>query len=316
MTRHSARGLAAGAVVLTLGLALAAADAPRAIFSVGVLRRDGVVIPFAAFDGKRWSNAWPPPSLELTIPIDVQGIPSRWWGPARVRESWQAWTGSEPQNLRVVQPDWVEAHCLRQVGLRTDYRAAEPVPPRTTQPFPKDGVVVSPPQPVGRIAIVAPDSDEARGLSMALQEAFNKAEREVDNTYGHPVSKRAREGRAPDIEAVYAVGDHPRIYYVEATRRYRLLGQTVNDCEAVGFGTGWFAREGFSVRSLEMAVDLLPCNRRGGSYMLPLGVMHVAGKLFWLAQFAGWNDERYVVVELKPKTVAAVVSTWGGSCQR
>jgi hypothetical protein len=50
--------------------------------------------------------------------------------------------------------------------------------------------------------------------------------------------------------------------------------------------------------------------------MLPFGVVRVADKLFWLAQFAGWNDERYVVVELKPKTVAAVVSTWGGSCQR
>ena len=81
-------------------------------------------------------------------------------------------------------------------------------------------------------------------------------------------------------------------------------------------GTGWFAREGLAVRSLEMAVDLLPCNRRGASYMLPLGVMRVADKLFWLAQFAGWNDERYVVIEFKPKTVAAVVSTWGGSCQR
>jgi hypothetical protein len=65
-----------------------------------------------------------------------------------------------------------------------------------------------------------------------------------------------------------------------------------------------------------MAVDLLPCNRRGASYMLPFGAVRVADKLFWLAQFAGWNDERYVVVELKPKTVAAVVSTWGGSCQR
>ena len=130
------------------------------------------------------------------------------------------------------------------------------------------------------------------------------------------MSRRAREGREPDIEAVYAVGDHPRIYYVEATRRYRLLGQTMEDCEAVGFGTIWFAREGAQVRELDTAVDLLACNRAGASYMLPLGAMRVAGKLYWLAQFSGFNHERYVVIEIKPKTVQAVLSVWGGSCSR
>jgi hypothetical protein len=130
------------------------------------------------------------------------------------------------------------------------------------------------------------------------------------------VTRRGREGRAPDIEAVYAVGDHPRIYYVEAARPYRRLGQPQNECEALAFGTGWFAREGVEVRALDTAVDLLTCNRIGASYMLPLGSMHAAGKLFWLAQFAGWNDERYVVVEIKPKAVEAVVNAWGGSCQR
>jgi len=66
--------LAAGAL-FAVGAALLAADAPRTVFSAGVLRRDGIIIPFAAFDGKRWRNAWPPPALELTIPIDLRGIP-------------------------------------------------------------------------------------------------------------------------------------------------------------------------------------------------------------------------------------------------
>jgi hypothetical protein len=49
--------------------------------------------------------------------------------------------------------------------------------------------------------------------------------------------------------------------------------------------------------------------------MWPLGAIRVADKLFWLAQFSGWNHERYVVVEVKPKAVEAVLSVWGGSCQ-
>lgn len=82
----------------------------------------------------------------------------------------------------------------------------------------------------------------------------------------------------------------------------------------MAFGTGWFAREGDQVRSLDTAVDLLACNRAGASYMLPLGAMRVAGKLFWLAQFSGWDHERFVVVEVKPKTVEAVLNVGGGSC--
>jgi hypothetical protein len=314
---NPARALASGALLLALGVGLAADDAPRVAFGVGVLRRDGIIVPFAAFDGKRWSNAWPQPALELTIPIDVRSVPSRWWGPTPALESWQAWpTVGEPQNVRIVQPDWVNVHCVRQIGLRSDYRPPDPPPPRSEQPYPKDGLAVSPPQPVERIAIVQPESEEARGLSNAVQEAFNKAERATEDSWGHPVSRRAREGREPDIEAVYAFGDHPRIYYVEAIRRYRLLGQRIENCEAVGFGTGWFAREGARLRSLDMAVDLLACNRVGASYMLPLGAMRANGRLFWLAQFAGFDDERYVVVEIKTKTVEAVVNAWGGSCQR
>jgi hypothetical protein len=316
VTRRIRRACIAVGFLLTVGASLIAAAAPRIVFGAGVLRRDGIIIPFAAFDGKQWRNAWPAPTLEPTVPIDVRGIPSRWWGPTPSLDHWQAWTGGEPQNLRVLQPDWVEAHCLRQIGLRTDYRPAEPAPPLTEQPYPKDGLAVSPAQPVEPIAIVRPESEEARGLLLAVHEAFNKAERATEDAWGHPVSRRAREGRAPDLDAIYAFGDHPRIYYVEAIRRYRLLGQAIADCEAVGFGTGWFAKDGNTVNPLRMTVDLLNCERRGANYMLPLGAMRIAGKLYWLAQYAGWNNERYVVVEIKPKTVEAVVSAWGGSCQR
>lgn len=314
MTTTTVRAILAGAVVLALGAALGAAGAPGSAFGVGILRRDGVIVPFAEFDGKRWGNAWPQPKLDLTVPIDLRGVPAKWWGPTRALESWQAWTAGEPQTLRIVQPDWVNVHCVRQIGLRSDYLPPIAAPPRTEQPYPKDGLAVSPPQPVERIAIVPAASAEAGALIPALLQAFNHAERQVEDRYSHPMSRRAREGRVPEIEAVYAVGDHPRIYYVEAARRYRWLGQRVDDCTAVAFGTGWFAREGDQVRSLDTAVDLLACNRAGASYMLPLGAMRVAGRLFWLAQFSGWDHERFVVVEIKPKTVEAVLSVWGGSC--
>ena len=80
----------------------------------------------------------------------------------------------------------------------------------------------------------------------------------------------------------------------------------------MAYGTGWFVREGDRVTSLLTGVDLLNCDRAGASYMLPLGVVRIGGRLFWLAQFSGWDHERFAVVEIKAKTVGAVLSVWGG----
>jgi hypothetical protein len=318
-TTRTIRAIAAGAAVMGLGAALWASEsAASGVFAVGVLRRDGVIVPFAAFDGKRWSNPWPPPALDLTVPIGLRAVPSKWWGPAKkALEVWQVLlvpSADAPRTLNVVQPDWVEAHCVRQIGLRSDYVPTAVVPPRTMQPYPKDGVAVSPPQTVEPIEIVPPLGPEAQALTPALVDAFNRAERVVGDRYGHSIKRRAREGVVPAIEAVYAFGDQPRLYYVEAKRPYRDLGQSSGECAFIAFGTGWFVREGGQVRSLLTVVDLLNCDRDGASYMLPLGVMRLGARVFWLAQFSGWDHERFAVLEIKAKTVEAALSVWGGGC--
>jgi len=304
--------LACAAVVGTVA-ALAAADTPRDAFGVGVLRRDGVIIPFATFDGRRWQNGWPAPQTQLVVPISLASVPKRWWGPAGPLETWQAWVEATERVVHVTQPDWVGVHCARHLALRTDYATAGVIPHDGEQPYPKDGVAVSPPQKIERIQTLAPTATELHALAPVLLEAFNVAEREAARG-NHPMPRRARDKMTPAIEAAYAFGDSPRFYYVEAMRTYRMLGQAPDECAAAAFGTGWFVREGETFRSLVTAVDLLPCNGFGASYMLPLGVIRTAGRLFWLAQFSGADHERYAVVELTPKKAAVMVSTWGGGC--
>lgn len=303
----------APAFVLAAALAggVAAADEPRG-FAVGVLRRDGQLIPFATFDGKHWRNNWPAPALQLTVPINLHSVPSRWWGPPGPRETWQAWVDGAPSTLRIVQPDWVDVHCVRRIALRTDYHASQDIPPNTIQPHPKDGIAVSPPQAIEAIEILPVDGEEAHELVPQLLEAFNRAERTTVSGDRYPVSTRKREDVEPVVEAVYAFGTSGvRTYYVEATRAYRIAGQ---ECSPIAVGTGWFMRAGTAIEPLLMTVDLLDCDRTGANYMLPLGTLRVGQRRFWFAQFSGWNDERYVVVEITAAKVNAVVSTWGGGC--
>jgi hypothetical protein len=104
------------------------------------------------------------------------------------------------------------------------------------------------------------------------------------------------------------------MFYVEAVRGYRVPKSGGEDC-SVAFGTGWFLEDATdAVRKLDMAVDLVPCNRYGATYMLPLGVVRADGRAFWLAQYSGWDHERYMVVELKKDKIEAVVAKWGGGC--
>ncbi len=290
--------------------------APRsAPFAVGALRRDGAIIPFATFDGKRWETAWPSPMDELTIPITLGAIPSRWWGPTSALAAWDAWTGgSAAQPVIVTQPDWVPVHCQRQIVLKTNYKSPKLTPPPTEQPYPKDGFAVSPPHAVDVVEILSPTSLEAQSLDQDVRSAFNAGERRMEERYGHPIARRAREGVMPTIEAMYAYGQQTRFYYVESTRPYRKLGQSLDQCEAMAFGTGWFVRENGRIRSIATDVDLLRCDRVGANYMYPFGVIRQDGKIFWLAQFAGWNHEWFVVLELRPKIVESRVSASGGGC--
>ena len=309
------------AALLSLLAVVAAGAADSSGFTIGVLRRDGVVIPFATYDGKRWSPHWPPADSDPEIPINLRSVPSRWWGAAGVRDVWQTWIGNRAgATIRVLQPDVVDAHCLKQVGLRTDYRSSQPPAPSDEQPYPKDGLVFSPPQTVEPIEIIDPKAPQLAGFTGVLRDAFDKAERMTAGSFNHPVPQRIREQIVPQIEAVYAFGKSPRMYYVESLRTYDLLpfyGHfPFDDAPTCGiaYGTGWFTRDATGFHALDVSVRIVRCDKYGATYMLPFGAMHMDGKTYWIAQFSGWDHERYVVVDVGSKAVEAAVNAWGGGC--
>lgn len=293
--------------------AIGAADLRTDPFAVGVLRRDGVLVPIAGYDGKQWSVSWPGPALDLEIPISLSSVPKQWWGPAKlVVTDWQLWPSTgEPRLVHATRPDWVPVHCARQIALRTDYRSDEAVPAATVQPYPKDGLVVAPPRPIEPVTRLLLASAEAIGLPDVVRKAFNDAEEETANQFGHPVKRSVRDAGAIAVEAIYTHGTSPRVFYVEAVRSYR----TDEGGCVLSFGTGWFASdETGAIVKVDMAVDLLRCDRYGARYMLPLGVIRAGDRTFWVVQFSGWDHERFVIAEVKKDRVNAAVIKQGGSC--
>ena len=316
----------AGAAIAAAGLR--AADVSGDKLAVGVLRRDGIAIPFATFDGKRWRKDWPEPRQTLDVPAALSSVPSRWWGPFKPIETWQAWIASEPaRTLQVRQPDWYDAHCVHQVGLRTDYRSTQPPPDPKAQPYPKDGLVVSPPQALGaidRIDIVPTGVPMPAVVVDAFNEAEHKAIRRFEDRGKHP-AKEAQRGAVPlKVEAVYATGNAAatRVYYFEVSKQYDSADRFNDDarlgrCALVSYGAGWFTRDGNGpLKPLGFDVAVVPCHRETIRYMFPLGAIRIAGRLFWIAQWSGWDYEEYTIVEIKPEKDRTEVAlrVWGGGC--
>jgi hypothetical protein len=45
-----------------------------------------------------------------------------------------------------------------------------------------------------------------------------------------------------------------------------------------------------------------------------LAAVHVQGQLFWILQERGYEDETYVVVDIRPAGVRHVIDVNGGGC--
>jgi len=292
-------------------------------FTIGVLRRDALIVPFATYDGKRWQNYWPPPAEHAEVPLSLRNVPKGWWGSVGAREVWQVWMNDSSQRtIKVRQPDWAPTFCQKQVGLRTDYQPYVRPPPPGASPYPKDGLAVSPPHPVEPVDVLGPDSTERADFVEAIHARF--VEREHDtleslirahagNPRQIPLPPTEQELRATPpmaIETLYAYGGSHRTYFVEGAREYKKNGA----CTVVVLVRGMVARDSGKYSTEGLRLMLSACDRANASYMLPLGVLSVSGGVYWIAQISGWDRESYNIIDITPHSKAADRSAPGGGC--
>ena len=317
------RPLVACSLLLASIVALAQ-PAPPAL-TLGVLRRDALIIPFATFDGKQWRNFWPTPEQDADVPLNLASVPKGWWGPMAPIATWQIWTGDAmPRTVKVRQPDWARAYCQKQVGLRTDYQPREWPPSPETQPFPKDGLAVWPPHEIDPIDVLpAAGSAERDALAAVVLVSFTRTETAAIHAAerAHVAQPRlfveapGASDRATSppmsIEAAYASGPaSSRVYFVESAREYRKGGS----CTAIAFGTGWLRREEGKVSVMSYGVQVQACDRAGLKYMFPLGALSIADNTFWVFQRSGWKDESYSTFNINKRPSLLGSITPGGAC--
>ncbi len=294
-------------------------DAP---FLVAALRRDGTVIPFAAFDGKNWKAPWPEEVEQKPLPAELASIPREWWGKPGPLTQLTAWANGVNRGVIHLHPGRaVRLHimCDTRAGLASDYRSPEEVSPLAGQPYPKDGLAVSGNQRVDRIRILTAESPEWAAAAREMTVDFDEAEERAARSFlewKHPFSKVARRRYRPQIEAMYGAPMDEAgwtAYYLEAVREYP-PGPDDRGCGLVTSAGGWMAVAPNGKRSFNLRARITYCDREGVAYMLPLGLIAARERNYWVYQMSRYGREAYLIVRPHRDQVVSEVQYSAGTC--
>ena len=325
------------ALAMVLAAFAGAAGRPAAdgsgAFMLAMLRRDGVLVPFAAHDGKRWSASWPVPKYALEAPLRFADIPARWWGRVAPVTTWTAWpTRGEPHAVHVSGPIVFIAHCLSNVGLRSDYLSPEPIPPLTQQHHPKDGVATTGDVTVEPVDVLDDTAPEWAAILDQVTPAVEKAEIKAsgDDPRIRAQDWQRRRPQAPlKLEVLCRskrTATGASVYYFESAREYPprpgaplfprpgQRGPVRRDCAFVIFSQGFVVSDGKTLVSASAVSTFAACDREAVEYGLPLGTITVGGRTHWIMHWSGYGQEHYTIVEAGENGIKRVLDVPGGAC--
>jgi hypothetical protein len=291
-------------------------------FTIGLLRRDAVVTPFATFDGKAWTSPWPADLKSLSVPISLDAVPGKWWGKAGALTEMTLWAGGERRGtVRLERPATVRIMCSARAGLRSNYVSSLPVPPPIERSFPKDGLVVSGSTAVEPIMVVPRSSPEWQTSELGMVKAFDVAETTAAQSFTdwkHP-SERAQRRQVPvELEALYkAPMDAPGwvAYRFQAVKRYAPRAADGN-CGLLSSAVGWIAVGPNGKHWTQLEVHITYCDRMDDVITVPFGLIRAGGRAYWIYQLSGYDREGYVIARPTPKGTERVVEYPAGFCPR
>jgi hypothetical protein len=286
-------------------------------FALGVLRRDGILLPFASYDG-RWSVQWPY-SL-VPIPISIDDVPKKWWGAPGAEARWTAWLtdkGQRPLTLQKLRP--LSVFCEMRLGIQTNYMGAtfelrEPT-------VPKDGLAIAGDAALLPITAVSVKSPDAGELVKTITDAFNDEEHLASRRFTrwvHPYSDARRKTFPIQIEAFYRAHEKTRrgewdTTFVEAVRTFP-PGEKDDGCGLITYAHGWVRQQPGKEPDVDLGARVTYCDREGVSFMQPFGRLRLKDDMYWVYQLSSWRDEAYVISRVRASESKPVVVVTGGSC--
>lgn len=298
-------------VLAAMVITSAAAQDQR--FTVAIVRSDGALVPFAAYDAGQWERAWPEAD-EATDVTAVENVPSVWRRRGgRVPDVLRVWpaSGASGTQVQVNGVEVVEAHCQGQVALKTNL-------PKSKAEHPlKVGIALdSSSVLVGAVEEVRRSDSIWAAAERAVLSSFSRLET-AQATRGGEQLPRETPVPVTQITALYREAKSPRspLYFV-AEKKYRTARFPQDaQCSASTMMTGWLVpKDDGTFTLLDPKVFLTDCDAKEARTGVPLAAFRVSGQLFWVLQEHGYEDEAYLIVEIRASEVRYPIHVNGGGC--
>jgi hypothetical protein len=298
-------------------LAFASEAAPH--LTLGVLRADGLMIPFASYDGA-WSVPWPTSLRYQPIPIGLSDVDDKWWGAAGPHAVWKAvLQDGTTRPLTLQRLHQVRVFCTSRLGVQTDYRGAPPSPQDPT--VAKDGLATAGDVTVLPIEHVAKGSADWNAMAAAIVDDFNDAERIAANSFirwKHPFKPEQRRTYPIQLETFYRSDERTkrgswRVSYIEAVRNFPARPQD-KGCGLITYAYGWVIERAGTSPRIALRARTTYCDRDGVSFIQPFGRVLLRDEVYWVSQMSSWRDEVYTVMRIRPDGVEPALIADGGAC--
>jgi hypothetical protein len=300
--------------------------APSEQINLGVLRADGILLPFAAFDGEDWKTPWPADLQGRELPVSLSSVPSDWWAGAEP-EQWRLFSGDDKPvaTFKAMTLTMIMVGQQRRLGLRTDRAPESPTPPPFVLPSPKSGLAVSGDVGVKAIPSVSRTGPAPGQLVQSIRRELNEAEERTvggiraNTLWRHPFDRTARARVEPQIEAWYRTAlpePGALVSYIEVVKKYPPL--PIDDgCGLETFITGWVHQDETQTKPrTQLKAAVMYCDRDTASYMLPLGQLQVRNRVHWIFQMSGRDHEWYAAAEVTRTRTRVVAEYFAGGLLR
>lgn len=286
--------------------------------AVAIVRTDGRVVPFGAWNGMAWERAWPEIFAE---PITSAALDEAWSRRGtELPRLWRVWpaSGGGPVATRATGVELVEAHCETQVALKADFPDPKQRDPDLEGVEGRFGIAVD-----GTAAPVRAIQRLRRSHSLWTQalQVVRSGFDARENSEAQARNRQLPRQQPPppvQLKELYGEAGSPAspLYFV--AERTFATGPFVAEvpCPWRTEMSGWLAPAGGGgLALLDPRVLVTSCGHgKDGVSLYPLGALRLGTRSFWVVQEHGWEDETYVILEVGPAEVKRAFAVAGGGC--
>ena len=295
-------------------------------FTIGILRGDSLIVPFAEYRDGKWLTPWPKPDgFGDNQDNSLADLPSAWFD--RNKGLSATWYYRAPSDvttvMKISKTKKVQNHCQENWAVLCDFPGK---PLKAGDHHVNIGVTLDADEMVGNPIEIKNSSQEWRRITSFVRPAFDKSEGlkppgfDSAGPAGHYPSSAERKEAKLTTSRLYRnkeVINGQRIYYVEAKKEYKnpAFAGREPSCHTISFFKGWILQnENGRLSLIDSRYILSDCDMKAVGSTKLLGILTISGRIFVITEDHGYEDESYGILELKGSRIKQVLRVYGGGC--